>query len=63
MVGRSPNRRGEGAERGPCGGTGMTSHRAIAGSLNANEIETPRGGNWGPSSVRNLLGRLEKAGR
>ena len=42
---------------------GMTSLRAIAGSLNANEIETPRGGNWGPSSVRNLLGRLEEVGR
>ena len=42
---------------------GMASLRAIAGSLNANGIETPRGGSWGPSSVRNLLGRLEEAGR
>jgi len=42
---------------------GVTSLRAIAGSLNTNDIATPRGGNWGPSSVRNLLRRLEEVGR
>jgi DNA invertase Pin-like site-specific DNA recombinase len=42
---------------------GITSLRAIAGSLNTNDIATPRGGNWGPSSVRNLLRRLEEVGR
>jgi hypothetical protein len=36
---------------------GVTSLRGIADALNANEIETPRGGAWGPSSVRNLLAR------
>lgn len=39
-------------------GEGVTSLRAIADALNADEIETPRGGAWGPSSVRNLLARL-----
>lgn len=38
---------------------GVTSLRAIADALNADEIETPRGGTWGPSSVRNLLARLQ----
>ena len=38
---------------------GATSLRAIADALNTNEIETPRGGTWGPSSVRNLLARIE----
>jgi len=42
---------------------GVISLRAIAGCLNANDIETPRGGAWGPSSVRNLLSRLEEIGR
>jgi DNA invertase Pin-like site-specific DNA recombinase len=42
---------------------GMISLRAIAGALNANGIETARGGTWGASSVRNLLGRLEEAAR
>jgi hypothetical protein len=37
---------------------GVTSLRSIADALNANDIETPRGGAWGPSSVRNLLARL-----
>jgi len=38
---------------------GVTSLRAIADRLNEGEIETPRGGTWGPSSVRNLLARIE----
>jgi Recombinase len=37
---------------------GVTSLRGIADALNANDIETPRGGAWGPSSVRNLLARI-----
>lgn len=37
---------------------GATSLRAIAARLNEQEIETPRGGQWGPSSVRNLLVRI-----
>lgn len=37
---------------------GITSLRAIADKLNEEEIETPRGGQWGPSSVRNLLARV-----
>src|SRR5262249_10627362 len=42
---------------------GVTSLRAIADSLNENDIETPSGGAWGPSSVRNLVGRLEEIRR
>src|SRR5260370_40265035 len=38
---------------------GVTSLRGIADALNANDIETPRGGAWGPSSVRNLLARID----
>lgn len=38
---------------------GITSLGAIAEALNADRIETPRGGRWHPSSVRNLLGRLQ----
>jgi hypothetical protein len=38
---------------------GVTSLRGLAEALNANEIETPRGGAWGPSSVRNLLARID----
>jgi DNA invertase Pin-like site-specific DNA recombinase len=37
---------------------GVTSLRGIADALNENDIETPRGGAWGPSSVRNLLARI-----
>lgn len=37
---------------------GATSLRAIAEKLNADQIETPRGGSWGPSNVRNLLSRM-----
>lgn len=38
--------------------SGATTLGAIADALNDNEIETPRGGKWGPSSVRNLLARI-----
>lgn len=37
---------------------GITSLGAIADALNAREIQTPRGGQWHKSSVRNLLDRL-----
>lgn len=37
---------------------GITSLGAIADALNAREIQTPRGGHWHKSSVRNLLDRL-----
>ena len=32
--------------------------RALADKLNEQEIETPRGGQRGPSSVHNLLARI-----
>jgi len=35
---------------------GVTSLRAIADTFN--DKETPRGGAWGPSSVRNLFARV-----
>lgn len=38
---------------------GISSLAAIANSLNERRIETPRGGKWHASSVRNLLTRLE----
>ena len=38
---------------------GVTTLRGIAEALNENEVETPRGGSWGPSNVRNLLARAE----
>ncbi|WP_404559377.1 recombinase family protein [Bradyrhizobium ottawaense] len=34
--------------------------KAIAKELNGREIMTPRGGRWYPSSVANLLRRLEE---
>jgi DNA invertase Pin-like site-specific DNA recombinase len=37
---------------------GFTSLPAIAAQLNARSIQTPRGGQWHPSSVRNLVRRL-----
>lgn len=37
---------------------GATSLPALAAGLNARRIQTPRGGRWHPSSVRNLLARL-----
>jgi len=37
---------------------GVRSLGAIAAELNAREIQTPRGGQWHKSSVRNLLSRL-----
>lgn len=40
---------------------GMTSLAAIAGELNARHIQTRRGGQWHPSSVRNLMSQLNKA--
>lgn len=39
-------------------GEGKTSLAAIAAELNARHIQTPRGGQWHASSVRNLLARL-----
>jgi DNA invertase Pin-like site-specific DNA recombinase len=38
--------------------SGAASLSAIAAELNARGIVTPRGGQWHPSSVRNLLARL-----
>jgi DNA invertase Pin-like site-specific DNA recombinase len=38
---------------------GASSLRAIAAALNEADVEAPRGGPWGPSSVRNVLARLE----
>lgn len=40
-------------------GRGVASLPAIASALNQMQMRTPRGGQWHPSSVRNLLGRLE----
>lgn len=40
-------------------GTGALSLEAIAKELNARHIQTRRGGKWHPSSVKNLLARLE----
>lgn len=37
---------------------GVTSCRQISKALNAQGILTPRGGNWHPSSVHNVLSRL-----
>jgi len=39
-------------------GAGVTSLRAIGRKLIEQEMETPRGGQWGPSSVRNLIARM-----
>lgn len=39
---------------------GRTSLPALAGALNERGMVTPRGGKWHPSSVRNLLARLDK---
>ncbi|MBV1690866.1 recombinase family protein [Novosphingobium sp. G106] len=40
-------------------GRGITSLQGIASELNELRMETPRGGKWYPTSVRNLLARLE----
>lgn len=40
---------------------GHTSLPALAKALNDRQMRTPRGGKWHPSSVRNLLARLEAA--
>jgi len=40
-------------------GTGVTSLAAIAEALNDRHEETPRGGRWYASSVRNLLARID----
>lgn len=37
---------------------GARSLRTLAAALNEAEVETPRGGTWGPSSVRNVLSRI-----
>jgi DNA invertase Pin-like site-specific DNA recombinase len=41
---------------------GVTSLAAIAGALNERRIDTPRGGRWHASSVRNLLARIAAQG-
>ena len=41
--------------------SGRTSLPAMAAQLNARHIQTRRGGQWHPSSVRNLLSRLPVA--
>lgn len=38
---------------------GITSLMGIAKALNGRGVETPRGGHWHTSSVRNLLARIE----
>jgi DNA invertase Pin-like site-specific DNA recombinase len=38
---------------------GYSSLPALAKALNERQMQTPRGGKWYPSSVRNLLSRLE----
>ena len=40
--------------------TGAASLPALAAGLNERGIVTPRGGRWHPSSVRNLLARLQQ---
>jgi DNA invertase Pin-like site-specific DNA recombinase len=42
-------------------GEGLTSLPALAGALNERGMVTPRGGRWYPTSVRNLLARLDRA--
>jgi hypothetical protein len=37
---------------------GATTVRAIAAELNRQGIQSPRGGEWSPSSVHRLLGRI-----
>jgi DNA invertase Pin-like site-specific DNA recombinase len=37
--------------------TGATTYRAIAAALNARGIRSPRGGEWQPTTVRNILTR------
>jgi DNA invertase Pin-like site-specific DNA recombinase len=41
---------------------GLTSLRELAGALNERRMLTPRGGNWHPTSVKNLLGRIGAEG-
>lgn len=36
---------------------GVTTLRGIADALNARGVRTARGGEWHPSSVRNVMGR------
>ena len=38
---------------------GYSSLAAIAKELNARAMKTPRGGQWHPTSVKNLMARLE----
>jgi DNA invertase Pin-like site-specific DNA recombinase len=40
---------------------GLTSLPQLASALNERQMRTPRGGKWHPSSVRNLLARLDRA--
>jgi DNA invertase Pin-like site-specific DNA recombinase len=41
---------------------GLRSYRELAAGLNARKSVTPRGGKWHPTSVRNLMVRLEALG-
>ena len=41
---------------------GRTTLRELAAGMNARSLQTPRGGKWHPTSVRNLLARLEALG-
>lgn len=41
---------------------GRTSLRELATSLNEQRMQTPRGGAWHPTTVRNLLRRIEAQG-
>jgi DNA invertase Pin-like site-specific DNA recombinase len=45
-----------------CQAAGATTTRAIANALNERGIYSPQGGAWHPSSVLNLLRRLEPTG-
>jgi hypothetical protein len=38
---------------------GLKSYRAIAEALNARGVQTPRGGQWHASTVRDALQRVE----
>jgi DNA invertase Pin-like site-specific DNA recombinase len=43
------------------GRSGFTSVRALADELNRQGISAPRGGQWHPTAVARLLGRLSQA--
>jgi Recombinase len=41
---------------------GRNTFKALADGMNARSLKTPRGGQWHPASVRNLIVRLEALG-